>query len=208
MSFLSTVPELVSAAAGDLSNIGSDLGAANAAAAASTRGVLAAGTDEVSAAIAQLFSGHAAAYQALAAQASNFHNQFVQLLSGGGAEYASARGQQRPGDRGRCHQRAVRRGSFSGARCMATAPTRQPGPDQPAKAAGSYSATAGTARRARRVMLAAPAGWAESSSVATGATVGRGWRASAGPAEARSSTVAAAPAGAAFSAAVPAAPPG
>jgi hypothetical protein len=90
MSFLNTVPELVSAAAGDLSNIGSNLGTANAAAAASTQGVVAAGTDEVSAAVAQLFSGHAQAYQALAAQASKFHNQFVQLLSGGGAQYASA----------------------------------------------------------------------------------------------------------------------
>jgi PE family len=43
MSFLSTVRELVSAAAGDLSNIGSNLGTANAAAAASTQGVVAAG---------------------------------------------------------------------------------------------------------------------------------------------------------------------
>jgi len=90
MSFINAVPEAVAAAAGDLSNIGSNLGTANAVAAASTQGVLAAGTDEVSAAVAQLFSGHAQAYQALAAQASNFHNQFVQLLSGGGTQYASA----------------------------------------------------------------------------------------------------------------------
>ncbi len=90
VSFLNAVPESVSGAAGDLLNLGSNIGAANAAAQVPTASVLAAGDDEVSAAVAQLFSGHAAAYQALAAQASNFHNQFVQLLSGGSAQYASA----------------------------------------------------------------------------------------------------------------------
>jgi hypothetical protein len=45
----------VSAAAGDLTNIGSAVSAANAAAAASTTGLLAAGADEVSEAIAALF---------------------------------------------------------------------------------------------------------------------------------------------------------
>ena len=54
------------------------------------RSVLAAGADEVSSAVAQLFSGQAQVYQGLAAQAANFHAQFVQLLSGGGLQYASA----------------------------------------------------------------------------------------------------------------------
>ncbi len=58
MSYVIAVPEMMAAAAGDLANIGSSLSEANAVAAASTTGVLAAGEDEVSAAIAALFSAH------------------------------------------------------------------------------------------------------------------------------------------------------
>jgi hypothetical protein len=57
VSFLSALPEAVAAAAGDLSNIGASLGTANAAAVAPTASVLAAGGDEVSAAVAQLGKG-------------------------------------------------------------------------------------------------------------------------------------------------------
>ena len=59
MSFVIAVPEFVASAATDLSNIGSTLTAANAVAAAPTTGVLAAAEDEVSAAIASVFSGPA-----------------------------------------------------------------------------------------------------------------------------------------------------
>jgi hypothetical protein len=90
MSFVVAAPEFVSAAATDLANIGSAISRANAAAAFPTAGVIAAGTDEVSAAIASLFGAHAQAYQALSAQAATFHQQFVQLMGGGAAEYASA----------------------------------------------------------------------------------------------------------------------
>jgi hypothetical protein len=89
VSFLNALPEAVAAAAGDLSNIGSNLSTATAAAEAPTASVVAAGGDEVSAIVAQMFAGHAQAYQALASQASKFHNQFVQLLSGSGSQYAS-----------------------------------------------------------------------------------------------------------------------
>jgi PE family len=44
--------------------------------------VVAAAGDEVSAAIASLFSGHAQAYRSLSAQAAVFHAQFVRALSG------------------------------------------------------------------------------------------------------------------------------
>jgi hypothetical protein len=57
MSYLVVVPEFVASAATDLSRVGSALSAARAAAAAPTTGVLAAGADEVSAAVASLFSG-------------------------------------------------------------------------------------------------------------------------------------------------------
>ena len=90
MSFLIAAPEALAAAADDVANIGSVLGTANAAAAAPTTEVLAAGADDVSAAVAELFSGHAQLYQTLAAQASSFHDEFVKLLSGNGTQYASA----------------------------------------------------------------------------------------------------------------------
>ncbi|HWT50181.1 MAG TPA: PE family protein, partial [Mycobacterium sp.] len=51
-------------------------------------GVVAAGADEVSATIAAMFGAHAQAYQALSAQAASFHQQFVQLMSGGASQYA------------------------------------------------------------------------------------------------------------------------
>jgi hypothetical protein len=90
MSFVIAAPERVTAAATDLANVGSSLCEANAAAAAPTTGILAAAEDEVSAAVASLFSGHAQAYQALGAQAAAFHDQFVQTLTAGAGSYASA----------------------------------------------------------------------------------------------------------------------
>ncbi len=88
MSFVNAVPEYVAAAATDLANIGSTISSASAAALAPTSGVLAAGADEVSASIAALFGAHAQAYQALSSQAALFHQQFVQLMDGGAAQYA------------------------------------------------------------------------------------------------------------------------
>ena len=89
MSFLIAAPEYVAAAASDLANLGSTIRDANSAAALPTASVLAAGADEVSASIAALFGAHAQAYQALSAQAAAFHSQFVQLMNGGAASYAS-----------------------------------------------------------------------------------------------------------------------
>ncbi|KAA1249664.1 PE family protein, partial [Mycobacterium simiae] len=90
MSFLIAVPEVLGSAAVDLADIGSTLSAANTAAAAQTTGVLAAAQDEVSAAIAALFSGHGQTYQALSTQAAAFHAQFVQALTAGAGAYAGA----------------------------------------------------------------------------------------------------------------------
>ncbi|CKL97176.1 Conserved protein of uncharacterised function%2C PE-PGRS family protein [Mycobacterium tuberculosis] len=67
-------PEAIAAAATDLASIGSTIGAANAAAAANTTAVLAAGADQVSVAIAAAFGAHGQAYQALSAQAATFHH--------------------------------------------------------------------------------------------------------------------------------------
>jgi hypothetical protein len=90
MSFVVAVPEVLGTAATDLAKINSTLSTANAAAATQTTGVLAAAEDEVSAAIAELLSGHGQAYQALSAQAAAFHDQFVQALTAGAGSYASA----------------------------------------------------------------------------------------------------------------------
>ncbi|RFZ13576.1 PE family protein [Mycobacterium marinum] len=89
MSFVVASPEYVAAAASDLADIGSALSTANAAA-APTIEVLAAGADEVSAAIAAFFGAHAQSYQALSEQASAFHLQFVQAMTAGAGAYAGA----------------------------------------------------------------------------------------------------------------------
>ena len=90
MSFVIVLPDVLGTAATDLAGIGSTLGAANTAAAAQTTGVLAAAQDEVSAAIAALFSAHGQGYQALGAQAVAFHDEFVRALSAGAGSYAAA----------------------------------------------------------------------------------------------------------------------
>ncbi len=87
MSTLTAVPELIATAATDLGNISSTLSEANAAAATQTMGVLAAAEDEVSAAIAAIFSAHGQGYQALSAQAAAFHSQFVATLASSVSSY-------------------------------------------------------------------------------------------------------------------------
>ena len=90
MSLVIAAPDVMAAAATDLANIGSTLSAANAAAASQTTGVLAAAEDEVSAAIAAVFSGHGQGFQALSAQAQAFHSEFVNLMNAGAGAYLSA----------------------------------------------------------------------------------------------------------------------
>ncbi|MCV7077688.1 PE family protein, partial [Mycobacterium szulgai] len=90
MSFVFATPEAVTAAAGDLANIGSALNAANTAAGLSTTSVPAAGADEVSAAIAALFGSHGQEYQALSARAAALHDRFVQTLQANAGSYAGA----------------------------------------------------------------------------------------------------------------------
>ena len=93
MSFLVAVPETLSAASTVLGNIGSTLNTANAMAAPATTSLVAAAGDEVSEAIASLFSRHAQQFQALGAQAATFHTEFVQALNGAQRAYAAAEAQ-------------------------------------------------------------------------------------------------------------------
>ncbi|EUA13165.1 PE family protein [Mycobacterium kansasii 732] len=90
MSFVVAVPEMFATARADLSGLGAVIAEADAAAAAATTAVLAAGADEVWVAIATLFGSHGQAYQALRAQAAKFHAQFVQTLAAAGSSYAAA----------------------------------------------------------------------------------------------------------------------
>jgi triacylglycerol lipase len=93
MSNLITAPEMMTSAATDLATIDSNLSAAHTAAATQTTGLLAAAEDEVSTAIAALFSAHGQGFHRLSAQAAAFHNQFVQALNVGADSYASAEAQ-------------------------------------------------------------------------------------------------------------------
>lgn len=90
MSYLTVAPELIAAATEDLVGIGSAVDAANAAAAPATTELLAAAGDEVSIRIAALFSWHGQQYQAISAQAVNFHQHFVQTLNTGTGSYLAA----------------------------------------------------------------------------------------------------------------------
>jgi predicted RecA/RadA family phage recombinase len=89
MAYVIAAPEMMTAAATDLATIGSNVSAAHTVAAARTTSVIPAAADEVSAGIAQLFSQHAADYQALAGQAAAFSDQFVQHLTAGAGWYAA-----------------------------------------------------------------------------------------------------------------------
>ena len=89
MSFVNVAPELVEAAAHDLAGIGSTLGEATGFAAAPTTSIAAAGTDEVSVAIAALFGNHGQEFQARTARAAAFHNEFVGLVKSGAGAYLS-----------------------------------------------------------------------------------------------------------------------
>ena len=87
--FVTTHPEMLSSAAGDLAGIGSAMAAANDAAAGPTGGVVPAAADEVSALTAAQFAAHAQLYQAIGAQATAIHELFVSTLGTSAGSYAA-----------------------------------------------------------------------------------------------------------------------
>ena len=89
MSFVTTQPEALSAAATNLQGIGSGLNAQNAAAAAPTTGVVPAAADEVSALTAAQFVAQAQLYQAVSQQAAAIHEMFVNTLGTSAGSYAA-----------------------------------------------------------------------------------------------------------------------
>ena len=89
MSFVTTQPEGLAAAAGSLQGIGSAISVQTAAAAAPTTGVVPAAADEVSALTAAHFAAHAQMYQAVSAQAQAIHEMFVSTLATSAGSYAA-----------------------------------------------------------------------------------------------------------------------
>jgi hypothetical protein len=89
MSFVTTHPEALLAAAGSLHGIGSGVNAQNAASEAPTTGVVPAAADEVSALTAAQFVAHAQLYQAVSAQAAAIHEAFVNTLGTSAGSYAA-----------------------------------------------------------------------------------------------------------------------
>jgi hypothetical protein len=87
--FVTTHPELLLAAAGDLQGIGSAMAAQNAAAAGPTGGVVPAAADEVSTLTAAQFAAHAGRYQVIAAHAAAIHEMFVNTLGVSAGSYAA-----------------------------------------------------------------------------------------------------------------------
>ena len=87
MSYVTTHPEMLSAAAGNLQDIGAAVSAGNGAAAAPTTGVIPAAADEVSALTAAQFAAHAQMYQDFSAQAAAIHEQFVATLATSAGSY-------------------------------------------------------------------------------------------------------------------------
>jgi PE family len=89
MSFVTTQPEALSAAATSLAGIGTTMSGQNAAISAPTTGVIPAAADEVSALTATQFAVHAQMYQAVSAQAEAIHQLFVSTLGTSATSYAA-----------------------------------------------------------------------------------------------------------------------
>jgi tRNA G26 N,N-dimethylase Trm1 len=89
MSFVTTQPEMLTSAAGQLQGVGAAIAAQNAAIATPTTGVVPAAADEVSALTAAQFASHAQTYQAVSAQAAAMHEMFVRVLSASAGSYAT-----------------------------------------------------------------------------------------------------------------------
>lgn len=87
MSFVTTQPEELAAAANALQTIGTSMAAQNAAAAAPTTGVVPAAADEVSGLQAMQFSAYGKLYQSVSAQATSINQMLVQTLGTNAGSY-------------------------------------------------------------------------------------------------------------------------
>jgi hypothetical protein len=89
MSFVTTQPEALTAAAGSLADIGSAMSATGGSVADPTIGLVPAAADEVSALTAAAFATHGQLYQQVSAQATVIHQLFVATLQAAAGSYAA-----------------------------------------------------------------------------------------------------------------------
>src|SRR5579875_1326326 len=89
MSFVTTAPEALTAAAGKLEGIGSGGAAQKTYAAAPPTGVIPAAADEVSALQATQFAAYGTLYQSVSAQAQAIHEMFVNTLATSAGSYGA-----------------------------------------------------------------------------------------------------------------------
>ena len=115
MSFVTTRPEALTAAATALQTLGRSLAAQNTAAAMPTTGVIPAAADEVSALQAAQFDAYGAWYQRVSAQAAAVHQMLVNTLGTSAGSY---------GDAEAANQAATGSTSLSGALSGAVTPTQ------------------------------------------------------------------------------------
>lgn len=87
MSFVTTQPEALAAAAATVQGINASSAAADEAAAGPTTGVVPAAADEVSALTAAQFAAHAQMYQAVSAQAQEVQQAFASTLGMSASSY-------------------------------------------------------------------------------------------------------------------------
>jgi hypothetical protein len=98
MSFTTTQPDMLAAAASDLSLIGSAISADNAAAGPMTA-VVPAAADEVSALTTAQFAAHASLHQTVSARAPAARSIFVSTLGASAPSYAATEAANAVGDR-------------------------------------------------------------------------------------------------------------
>ena len=89
-SFVTTQPDVLTGAAGNLAGIGDSMVARNAAAAAPTTSLAPAASDVVSAMTAAQFGQQGVAYQQVATQAAQVHETLVATLRSSAGAYALA----------------------------------------------------------------------------------------------------------------------
>jgi hypothetical protein len=89
MSFVTTLPAMLSSAAAELQTIGDAVAAGDMAAAAPTTGVVPAAADEVSALTAAQFAAQGVLYQEVSAQATAIRQLFVSTLETSAGSYAA-----------------------------------------------------------------------------------------------------------------------
>ena len=97
MSFVTTAPAAIAAAATSLEGVGTSFATESSAAAGSTTAISPAAADEVSVLQSGVFSSYGQLYQTVSAQAQAIHQQFVNLLQSSSSSYQETEGANQAG---------------------------------------------------------------------------------------------------------------